>query len=306
MERCLPLAVKDGRIQLWDVPRLRLIHQWHAHTTSTNDVAFSADCASLASAGDDGVVRIWDVDYQLQQTLDRSQLDPLVDSIGITLQPIPAGTFQMGADDSYALPDGFNNDDLEDEKPQHTVQISKPFYLAAHETTVGQFRQFVEATGYVTTAEREGLAEHYTDEARGYVFNAEWNWSNPGFKNYQQTDEHPVVQVSYEDALAFCEWMSETEGAVYRLPTEAEWEYACRGGTASAWCYGNETWMGQVTSNCADLSLRSRHHDAFSIINWDDGYPYTAPVGSFIPNAYGLYDMHGNVFEWCSDFYEPI
>ena len=133
---------------------------------------------------------------------------------------IPPGEFLMGTP-----ADRFGS---AQEKPQHRVRITRPYYLDTHEVTRGEFSQFVAATGYKTEAERDG--------GRAATFNAKGDlhedqnagWKNPGF---EQTDVHPVVIVSWNDAAAFCRWLSEKEGATYRLPTEAEWEYACRAGT---------------------------------------------------------------------------
>jgi sulfatase modifying factor 1 len=130
------------------------------------------------------------------------------------------------------------------------------------------------------------------------------NWRSPGFP---QEPTHPVVQVSYLDALAFCEWLSQQEQATYRLPTEAEWEYACRAGSVSDWCFGDERlalYMPTV-GNCADELLRQHYGVWQGAMPLSDGHAFTAPVGSYIPNAFGLYDMHGNVVEWCSDVFDP-
>jgi formylglycine-generating enzyme required for sulfatase activity len=186
------------------------------------------------------------------------------------------------------------------------VRITRPYYLAAHETTVGQFRRFVEATQYVTTAERDGTAMHVFDLSGGFEARADLNWANPGFENYELTDSHPVVHVSYDDAVAFCTWLSDVENVTYRLPTEAEWEYACRAGSDRAWSYGgnDEFWNIPNTANVVDSSMKPRQPSWVTPAFWDDGHALTAPVGTFLPNAFGLFDMHGNVGEWCSDFYD--
>ena len=135
---------------------------------------------------------------------------------------IPAGEFLMGSPDS-------DKDAEDDEKPQHRVRITRPFYLGAHEVTRGQFRRFVDETGYRTEAEKNdagGLG--YDAQSKKLKQDRKFNWLNPGF---EQTDEHPVVNVSWNDSVAFAEWLSRKEGRTYRLPTEAEWEYACRAGT---------------------------------------------------------------------------
>jgi formylglycine-generating enzyme required for sulfatase activity len=167
--------------------------------------------------------------------------------------------------------------------------------------TVGQFRKFVEAEGYRTEGERDGNG--------GYGFNAagdkfeqkpEYTWRNAGFP---QTDDHPVVNVSWNDAVAFGEWLSRKEGTRYRLPTEAEWEYACRAGSTTRWYHGNdEDGLAQV-GNVADATAKAKFPNV-GTIGATDGYVFTAPVGRFQANGFGLYDMHGNVWEWCADWYD--
>ena len=141
---------------------------------------------------------------------------------------IPPGSFLMG---SPAEEEG-----RDDNEVQHRVTLTKGFYLGVHEVTRGQFAQFVKATGYRTQAEREGGANVWTGS--GWKMDPKANWMTPGF---EQTDDHPVVCISWNDAVAFADWLSaqDREGRRYRLPTEAEWEYACRAGTQTAYCSGN-------------------------------------------------------------------
>jgi formylglycine-generating enzyme required for sulfatase activity len=112
--------------------------------------------------------------------------------------------------------------------------------------------------------------------------------------------DHPVVNVSWNDAVAFCQWLSVKEGKTYRLPTEAEWEYACRAGTTTRFYSGDDESLIVTIANFADLSLKPLG-DGYAWRDWDDGFPFTAPPGRFKPNAFGLFDMLGNVCEWCSD-----
>ena len=132
--------------------------------------------------------------------------------------------------------------DFKNEYPKHKVRITKPFYLGTYHVTRGQFRQFVSAAGYKTDVETSGkpmtgwdrekknLGMRYPawESGKPKLSDKDYSWRNPGF---EQTDEHPVVNVSWNDAVAFCKWLSKKEGKTYRLPTEAEWEYACRAGT---------------------------------------------------------------------------
>jgi formylglycine-generating enzyme required for sulfatase activity len=226
---------------------------------------------------------------------------------------IPGGTFLMGSDLGHP-----------DERPEHRVELSG-FWMDAHEVTNAEFRAFVEATGHVTTAERVptnaelGLPEDafVPPETRvpgSLVLNPPalgvevtsayqwWRWQPGADWRHPQgpssdlagRDAHPVVHVSHDDARAYAAW------AQKRLPTEAEWERAARGGVdGAAWMWGEEevpgerwpanVWQGDFPRK--DLA--------------QDGFSGTAPVGSFAPNAFGLYDMAGNVWEWCADWYRP-
>src|SRR5204863_4792601 len=120
-----------------------------------------------------------------------------------------------------------------------------------------------------------------------------YSWRITGFL---QTDEHPVVNVSWNDAIAFCKWLTDQERVEYRLPTEAEWEYACRGGTATAYCNGNDVEKIPEVGNIVDALAKEKFPDRIAIAG-RDGHVFTAPVGSFRPNAFGLHDLHGNVWE---------
>ncbi len=205
---------------------------------------------------------------------------PLTNSLGVELVRVSPGTFTMG---SPADEPGRR----EDEGPPHPVTLTAPFYLAERETTVAQFRAFVEATRYQTEAERDGRGALRRDDARGaWVADRACTWRSPG---WDQGDGEPVVCVSRYDALAFCYWLGKKEGRVYRLPTEAEWEYACRAGTATAFAGG--PLLGENQANFAAAGGGSSRR--------------TAPAGSYPANAWGLHDMHGNVREWCADSYSP-
>jgi formylglycine-generating enzyme required for sulfatase activity len=212
--------------------------------------------------------------------------DPVVNKQGMKLVLIPAGKFSMGSPDTDPVARA-------NEKPPHQVTISHPFYLGAYEVTVGQFRAFVEQTGYRTDAESDGKGGYiYNDQRKSkdqqtIVSDPRLNWRHPGYPR-EQTDDEPVVQVSWNDAMAFCRWLSGQEGVVYRLPTEAEWEYACRAGTSTLWSSGNS----------------STQLESYA---WtpNSGSPTTHPVGSKQPNPFGVFDMHGNVWEWCLDYVGP-
>jgi len=181
---------------------------------------------------------------------------------------IPGGSFRMGD-----IQGGGDSD----EQPVHSVSVRR-FAMGRYEVTVGQFRQFVNATGYRTDAEKQGSCWTLGDEDGK-------NWRNLGFS---QNDNHPVVCVSWNDATAYAAWLSQQTGQSYRLPTEAEWEYAARAGTTTKYWWGNN--IGSNKALCDGCGSR-----------WDN--KSTAPVGSFAANPFGLYDTVGNVYEWtCSEF----
>jgi formylglycine-generating enzyme required for sulfatase activity len=179
------------------------------------------------------------------------------------------------------------------------VRITRPFYLGTYHATRGQFRQFVEATDYKTDGEKDGKGA-YGWNGDKFEQKAEYTWRNVGF---EQTDEHPVVNVSWNDAKAFCDWLSGKEGKTYGLPSEAEWEYACRAGTTTRYYSGDDPETLAQVANVADATAKAKFPNWKYRINASDGFVFTAPVGSFRPNAFGLYDMHGNAWQWCADWY---
>ena len=214
----------------------------------------------------------------------------LKNSLDMELVLIPAGGFVMGSPRWEA---GRSGDEL-----PHRVRITKPFYLAAHEVTVAQFCRFVEETGYRTDAEitPDNAVVIAPDPLGIFGFAYErCSWQNPPF---DQADDRPVVLVSWRDAVAFCQWLSRKEGRAYRLPTEAEWEYGCRGGTATRFWSGDEPGTLRLVGN-----VRGTNDCDPNWESWDDGYPFTSPSGMFASNPFGLFDVHGNVREWCADWY---
>ncbi len=190
----------------------------------------------------------------------------LGEGVALMMVLIPPGEFVMGSteEERYHVVEQGKAEErasvvkrLPNEGPQHRVRISQPFGLSRHEVTRRQFRQFAKETGYRMPTE-------------------------PGFP---QTDDDPLVNVSWKDVTAFCQWLSKKLGATYRLPTEAEWEYACRAGTTTFWHSG-------------DSEEAMREHGWFEANSGGK----THPVGQLERNAWGLFDMHGNAFEWCSDW----
>ena len=228
-------------------------------------------------------------------------------SLGMQFVAVPPGEFWMGAAET---------DDLArvDEKPQHLVRITREFYMAAHEVTLGEFRAFVEATGFKTAAEAEGHGSSGYDAARrAFEYESpKYSWRVTG---YSQDDTHPVVSVNWHDAQAFCTWLSEKEGRHYRLPTEAEWEFACRAGSSRRFVTDDAMSGLQSMANLRDRALEEQWDVStiqkygldpakIQFLPWDDGHAFTAPVGSYAPNVLGLYDMLGNAGEFCSDGYD--
>ncbi len=228
--------------------------------------------------------------------------DEIVDSVDQRLVFIGPGTFTMGSPDSETGRSGGPAGET-----VHTVRLTRGFWISRHEVTRGQFARFVVKTGHVTDAEHDGWSLGL-DQAGKWRRVTGLSWRNPG---YEQADDHPVVCVSRRDGLAFCTWLGALEGRPYALPTEAQWEYAARAGAITPWHWGDSTQSPLV--NGADATWASR----FAAPNatgsgggsggggWDfvDGFVFTAPVGSFPPNAWGLFDVHGNAAEWCRDGY---
>jgi len=242
----------------------------------------------------------------------------ITNSIDMKLVLIPAGEFMMGSHESAEQTAAFFNRTysvnwnkakfFEDEHPLHRVRITEPFYLGIYHVTRGQFAQFVEATGYKTDSQKgkgalgvnPDMKISYQQE-KFFQLDKIYTWFYPGF---EQTDEHPVVAVTWNDAMAFCRWLTQKEGKRYRLPTEAEWEYACRAGTTTRYSNGDDPEKVTQIGNIADATYSARFPGS-SGAKSSDGYAFTSPVGSFHPNAFGVYDMHGNAWEWCSDWYDP-
>lgn len=215
----------------------------------------------------------------------------------VTIDP---GSFFMGSPEDEMGRSGDGR-----EGPAHPMTIPYRFAMGRDEVTVEEFRRFVLATAYRTDAERDVeqpgcLTWDIGDGALKWRPGA--NWRNPGFP---QGDRHPVVCVSWTDAQAYVQWISSQSGKAYRLPTEAEWEYAARAGSRESRPWGNDAAEACQQGNVADETPGA---DGF---RWKDGHPcrdgyfYTAPVGSYQSNAFGLNDMIGNVWEWAQDCYRP-
>ena len=171
----------------------------------------------------------------------------------MTFNNIPAGTFLMGSPETEP--------GREDDETQHMVTITKSFYMQTTEVTQGQWKALMGTEPW--------KGEDYVKKGADY----------------------PATYVSWDDAVAYCEKLSEKESVTYRLPTEAEWEYACRAETKTTWSFGDDE------ASLGDYAWHDKNA-------WDIGEKYAHQVGLKKPNAFGLYDMHGNVYEWCHDYYE--
>jgi formylglycine-generating enzyme required for sulfatase activity len=191
---------------------------------------------------------------------------------GPALVLIPNGRFQMGSPEQerkIAMQAGAQKNWLARETPQHWVGIERGFALGRYPVTVGEWREFVQATGW---------------QGQGEI-----DWQGPGFA---QNDAHPVVGITWHDAQLYVQWLSACTGQPYRLPSEAEWEYACRAGTKTAFSCGDTISTGQA------------NYDGNFVYNGGERGVFrkgTTAVGSFAPNPWGLCDMHGNVWEWVQD-----
>ena len=220
---------------------------------------------------------------------------------------IPGGEFLMGSNEHYP-----------EEAPAHRVSVAA-FWMDEHTVTNKEFRRFVDATGYITLAEKPANADDYPGanpemlapssvmfrkaaqpvDLRNpynwwtYVAGADWRHPRGPASSLQGLWDHPVVHVAYEDAEAYARWAGK------ELPTEAEWEFAARGGLEGAeFCWGDELMPGGKPG----ANFWQGEFPWQNLL--EDGFEWTAPVGSFPPNGYGLYDMAGNVWEWTTDWYQ--
>lgn len=203
---------------------------------------------------------------------------------------IPAGSFTMGSPDTEKS----RNDD---ESPVHQVTLNL-FALGETEITRGQFSAFVKESKYITGNKCVTFAGGKFNQQSGR------NWRDIG---YLQTSLHPASCVSWNDATAYTTWLSHKTGKQYRLPTEAEWEYAARGNTVTSRYWGDNPDAACAYANVADLTAKARIRGAsfWLLHNCSDGFAYSAPVGKFKANAFGLKDILGNVLEWTEDNYHP-
>ena len=198
----------------------------------------------------------------------RTNVTYLINSMGMKLVRIEPGTFVMGLTDELAKKVGPAHPEGGPMYVQHRVTLTKRYLLAAFDVTNSQFDMY--DTGH----------KH----------------RRPKYQLGRNSDNEPVEPVTWQEAQQFCRWLSEREGRVYRLPTEAEWEYACRAGTTNRTYWGDNVW-DRTKANVGGKDKKTHEHWA------DDGFEYTSPVGSYPPNPWGLYDMIGNTFQFVQDWY---
>jgi formylglycine-generating enzyme required for sulfatase activity len=203
-------------------------------------------------------------------------------TLPLELRRIEAGEFEMGSSPStrarFAIPGN--------EQPAHPVKIAQPFYMAIHETTNEHFRRF--STEHDSNAAKATLPELAMAAADTLDLNEE---------------RLPAVGVSHADAVQYCKWLSLATGLTVRLPTEAEWEYACRAGTDTDYSWGDSRADGSSHANLADIATEKLIGNVTEPAPREDGKLLPSRVAGLSPNGKGLHDMHGNVAEWCQDVY---
>ncbi len=227
-----------------------------------------------------------------------SLTDPFTDGSGSGPQMIiiGRGEFEMGSPRR-------ERGRSDNEGPQQRIQFNRPFAMGVYEVTVGQFRQFISETGYVTDAEKTGSSTIYNVLGGSLKTEDGVTWSMD-FSGQEADDETPVVHVSWNDANAYASWLSEKTGQTYRLPSEAEFEYALRAGTDSEYWWGDGTPRDEVENLTGDGDkLAGRWEWPSPFRRYRDNHWGPAPIGTFVANPFGLFDIGGNAMEWVADCY---
>jgi formylglycine-generating enzyme required for sulfatase activity len=219
---------------------------------------------------------------------------------------IPAGRFMMGTSEEETKALKVEPHLAMRERPVHEVRLAKPFAMSRYEITRGEWAAFVKATGHalerpcrsVRTPENQKDGEVWKKQID---YSNDLTWDRPGFN---QTDRHPVICLSMEDGTAYVAWLSKETGKTYRIPSEAEWEYAARGGTRDAFPFPYDPKTICKFANTSDKSFEAYNPKLRrSEAQCDDGFVWSSPVGTYPPNAFGLYDLVGNAWEWVADCY---
>ncbi len=204
---------------------------------------------------------------------------------------IPAGTFTMGSSPAETGRERVPDEFAKRERPMHEVRVGRPLAVGKFHVTRSEFARFVEASGY------SAGAGCYEWTGSRFEWNGTKSWRDPGFA---QTDRDPVVCVNWDDAKAYVQWLARKTGKAYRLLTEAEWEYAARGGTSTARWWGDGTADQCKYAHGMNLTTKQKFPN-LTTADCSDGYVFTSPVGSFAPNPFGLYDMLGDAWQWVED-----
>jgi WD40 repeat protein/formylglycine-generating enzyme required for sulfatase activity len=286
----------DKTLKVWDATTGQPTHDLQGNNRGVWSVAWRPDGERIVNGPDGGDAMVWDMGtrqgavafqrpanapppavapFDAEQAKQHQQAwanylgapVEIGNSIGMKLRLIPPGQFLM--------------------RPNYNVTITRPLRIGTCEVTIAQFRAFVDDTGYKTSAEdlRNGqqISQMTPRVTRDTNQRAEFTWRH---KDVNRGDDYPVAQLSWEDAVKFCEWLSRKEGKRYRLPTEAEWEWACRAGSLNRFHFGDELGEMDDYAWCVDNSQNQAH-----------------PVGLKKPNPWGLFDVHGNVCEYCRDWH---
>lgn len=275
-----------------------------AHSAlDAGNIGLARKLAAQARAIDPALAGLQDFDEQLTNARLYASYKPgqvfsdrYVDLPGKTpaMVVIPTGSFQMGASDR-------DDDHIDAELPQHAVTIDKGFAMARTAVTVGEFREFVRASGYVPDSAKLGGSSVYDERSGALRDDSDASWQDD-YAGHKAGDKLPVVNISWNDAKAYADWLSQRTGKTYRLPSEAEFEYALRGGTTSRYWWGDgvPTRPLENLTGSGDRSHKGRRW-SHAFRGYRDGYWGPAPVMSFAANPFGLYDINGNVSEWVQD-----
>ena len=223
---------------------------------------------------------VFNKDDDKKDNTEQKQQGDSEQTINIEMVTVQGGTFTMG----WTLEQGY---DCNADAMPHRVTLSD-YMIGKYEVTVAQFRKFIEATNYQTDADKNGGSYIWNGSNDTFVSGVNWRCGVDGLVRPSSEDNHPVIYVSWNDAVAYCQWLSQQTGKNYRLPTEAEWEFAARGGNQS------QEYKYSGSNNIDEVAWCSGNANST-----------THPVGQKSPNELGIYDMSGNVREWCSDWYDP-
>jgi formylglycine-generating enzyme required for sulfatase activity len=305
-------AVRPGSQQMLDVRKrvdgmreqraAGVLAQAHSALDAGNR-SLAAKLAAQARTIDPALAALADFDEQLTNARLYASYKPAqvfddryVDLPGKTpaMVVIPTGSFRMGAPDS-------DNDQNDTELPQHPVAIDKGFAMARSAITVEQFREFVRASGYVPESVKLGGASVYDERSGALRDDEQASWEDD-YAGHPAAGNLPVVNISWNDAKAYADWLSQRTGKVYRLPSETEFEYALRGGTSNRYWWGDSA-PARPVENLTGSGDRSHSGRRWShaFRGYKDGFWGPAPVMSFAANPFGLFDINGNVSEWVQD-----